>query len=256
MKKILFLFLFFILIISGIFFFIDFFAESVIKYSIEKYSPQILGVQVNVSSVSTSVSNQSISFNGIRVQNPKGFKNANVMEFAKVNASLNLESLNESTIKVYNLEFFNPTINYEINEEGKDNLRTLIKQVKRKNSSNNKKLDDGESNKESKKVIIRNLVIDGMKLNVSFPPSPSHKTLNIPRLKIQNIGKNENGITYGNAAEVILLKLQEHITINEINNILRDTKSLQNIVNNEIDKIKKGDSKLVDNLIGSILKNK
>ena len=73
---------------------------------------------------------------------------------------------------------------------------------------------------------------------------------------INNIGHDGNGVTYGNAAEVILMELQSHITVNEINNLIKNTKSLQNILNNELDKFKSGDSQLIENFLGPIIKNR
>ncbi len=249
MKKFLLFFLVILVsLIVGLYTYLDLLAEK----AIEKYGLQALGVPVTVGKISVKLQEGKFTFKDVKIQNPEGFKYANAVEIGQLNAQIELKSLLEKVVIIHAININNPNIFYEIGVGG-DNIKQLKKNTaaSKNTAAKTSSANDTKSvGAESKKIIISKLFINKAKVN-AVVEHVTEKSLTLPDIYIQNIGKDSNGVTVENAADQVLRELTKAISkvniqtlINDILNIPNNLDGVKSQIQDQVDGIKSDLNKL------------
>jgi hypothetical protein len=227
MKK--FLLLLVLLIVAGlvtIYTYLDFIAEK----AIEKYGLQALGVPVTVDKISVKLQEGKFTFKNVKIKNPEGFKYENAIEIAQLSSQIDLRTIFKDVIVIHSIAIDNPNIFYEIGENG-DNIKAL-----KKNTSAQKaavatadKTAKQTGEEKNKKVMISKLFLNKAKVN-AVVEHLTEKSITLPDIYIQNIGKDSNGVTIANATDQVLRELTKAISKANVQSLIDDILNLpQNI---------------------------
>jgi hypothetical protein len=99
-----------------------------------------------------------------------------------------------------------PEITYEI-KGTTDNFRTMIDNMKKTVKSDTKNGEKTAGKKDGKKVIIRDLILKGIKIRTSADiVGGDIATTTISEIHLRNIGEKQNGV---DMAEALLMVLNE-----------------------------------------------
>ncbi len=225
MKKVLlFLLLLIVSLIIGVYSYLDFIAEK----AIEKYGLQALDVPVTVGKISVKLQEGKFTFKNVKIKNPEGFKYQNAIEIGQISSQVDLRSIFDKVIVIHSIAIEHPIIFYEVGPNG-DNIKQL-KQNTAASKSEAAIKPAGKTSKESepKKVIISKLFINKSKVT-AVVENVTEKSLTLPDIYIQNIGKDSKGVTVENAIDQVLRELTKAISKVNIQSLIND---LINIPNN------------------------
>lgn len=221
MKKLL---LVILLIICGIGGYIYYYLDSMVHDATEKYASKALGVAVTVDYVIFKILDGRFALKGVQIKNPKGFESTNIIKIDKVDVSLDMRTLFKDIIKINFIKIDAPILNYEIGPNG-DNLKNLKAGINKTGSapSGNKEKSD------SKKIIIYKFFLNDTEV-VAAVQSVAKKSIVLPDIYIQNIGKDSNGISVANASDQVIRELMKVLSQVNLKLLLEEFKNLPNNV--------------------------
>ncbi len=223
MKK--FLITFFALIIVAlvsIYTYLDLIAEK----AIEKYGLKALGVPVTVGKISVKLLDGRFVFKNVKIKNPEGFKYNNAMEIGVISVQLEIKDIFEDLIKINSVNIENPNIFYELGVNG-DNIQALKSNTasNKASAANSDKTPAKKGESKNKKIIVSKLFINKAKVNFVLD-KVAEKTLTLPDVYIQNIGKDSKGVTVENATDQVLRELSKAISKANVQSVLSDLLNL------------------------------
>ena len=212
--------------------------DGIVKNALESYGSKILGVNVRVDDVAVSLLDQRLTLKGLKIANPKGFKDEYFFKAAQINLHLDLLSIFKDTIYIDNLSIHEPNIVYE-GMDG-DNLKTLIKNLENNEepTQNNATSTDLTHAKEllvkkTKNLIIHEVIVQGANVQLNVGKYMNHG-VQLGNFSLQNIGIDEGGIKADKITEQLIEKI-----IGEVEKI--DFKTIfPNMVGNAIIDVTKG----------------
>ncbi|MDX1916551.1 MAG: hypothetical protein SFT68_01005 [Rickettsiaceae bacterium] len=210
MKK---FFLFLLLIIAATLTAIYLYLDILAKDAIEKYGSKSLGVSVKVSSVSIDLIKGQYKIKGLTIANPNGFTSPNLFEISEVDTKIDYRTLFEDVFHIYFIKIENPKIFYEIGSKG-DNVKVLREVSKASSASQTQETKE-------KRIIIEKFFFNKAEVTTSIQKVGA-KSITIPDIYIQNIGKDKNGITVQNASDQILRELTKVISHVNLKGLLDD----------------------------------
>lgn len=176
--------------------------------AVEKWGPQVLGVEVKLQEVSIRPFSGTVRIEGLYVGNPKGYANPSLMEVGDLRANLQLSSLWSDTIVIEELLIDRPLITYE-KKSGTDNFKSLLANVdaftKRIGAGDKK---DADADKPSKKVIIEHLLVTNGQVRTKLGVLPT-ATFVLPDIERHHLGGKSEGMNYGQAAKEVMGSLHD-----------------------------------------------
>ena len=169
MKK--YIFLAILLIIGGGIFYVANSYESIFKDLVHKYGSQVTGTDVSLEGFKISLSNGEGQIKKIVVANPKGYQSANFLSLDGITIKVDIKSLASDTIIIDSIIIDKPVISYEILSLTQNNIKEIKNNITKftsKSASSSSKEKKSTSSKEEsgsgKKVIIKKLQINQLKL--------------------------------------------------------------------------------------------
>mgnify|MGYP003353321561 FL=1 len=156
-KKIIILLVVFLSLVFLILDFLSYRVDKIVKNLIIDQGNQVLGQQVSIEKIDTSILGSSIKISNIEIKNLDGFKNKNIIQIKNINANFELTSLFKDTIVIKDINIDGATLYYELlinNKEVKDNISSFKPTVKNSTSSLNKEIEiskESETKNQSKK---------------------------------------------------------------------------------------------------------
>lgn len=231
--------------------------DSIVKSALETYGSRILGVNVLVDDVAVSLSDQRISIKGLKIANPKEFKDEYFFKAAQIDLRLNLLSIFRDTINIDNLSIHEPNIVYE-GVDG-NNLKALIKNLKNNEEpKQNNTLNAGVlttkelSAKKTKNLLIHEVIVQHANVQLNIGKYMNH-TVQLRNFSLQNIGIDEGGIKADKVTEQLIEKILDEIERIDFKTIF------PNMVSNAVSEITKemeGRLKKVGDTIDKMLNTK
>jgi hypothetical protein len=189
-------------------FFLIFSMDSLVTMAIEKYGSQALGADVTLKKTEISLKSGKGTLTGLKVANPKGFESASAFELGEISLTMDAPTITKGTVVVKEILIVAPNVTYEVGPEG-SNLDVLQKNAAGKNkggdSGGGDASEGGGTSKGGKKLVIESLVIRGGKVNVSAMGLQGKKmTVDMPTVRMANIGKDEGGVTPGEVVKKLI----------------------------------------------------
>lgn len=171
-----------------------------VKFGIETIAPEVLGVSVNIESISISPFSGNGIIKGITVDNPDGYSDVKAFYSQEIYLNLSIPSLLSSVIHIEELRIIQCEFNYE-----KKFLRSNISQLLKTLEGGN---DDDPSGESTVKFQIDELLIEDGSIRVGT--LGAGLTLPLPTIHLQGIGK-EGGVTPREALGEILTVVLSNI---------------------------------------------
>jgi uncharacterized protein involved in outer membrane biogenesis len=188
--------------------------DYLIKQFINTGGPKLLGVPVHLESVTFRPILGHVALKGLRIGNPAGFKSKSLFEIGRVNLRVRARSMLSNKVVIKRIEVVGAVLTYERNMKT-SNLDQLLSQMAPKPSSGEpeKPVEPARESKPSKKIVIKELIINGTRVNVALTALGGHGfTLALPPIHLSNIGDDEDGATFAEAMQEVFGAVLKSVT--------------------------------------------
>jgi hypothetical protein len=177
--------------------------DSLVAEAIKKYGSQVTQTTVDVSSVKIDIKDGAGSIDQLTVANPKGFSLPHIFTLGNITTVVDVASVNKDPIVIKQILVKQPGVSYEINQSGDSNLKELQKNIEQSTAK------AGDATKEQSdapgpKLVIRELVIEGGKIDARVAALDKPLSANLPRIRLTNIGEKTGGATGAEVAEQVV----------------------------------------------------
>jgi hypothetical protein len=192
--------------------------NSLVKKAVETVGPEITKTDVTLTSANLSPFSGNGSLNGFMVGNPKGYSAPYALKLGKIAISVDKESILKNPIVVNSIEIRDPQLTL-VGTPGGTNLQQIMRNVKSYAAPKEKPTaqtpppdrgkSEGTSNTESRKFIVKSVVISGTRLDVALSALGQgvNQTLTLPEIRLQNLGSGAQGLSASQLSEQILTPL-------------------------------------------------
>ena len=119
----------FVAAIAGGVYYINQNLEPIVKKLVNQYGSQITGTNVSLDGFKLSLMQGSMSLQGLKVGNPQGYQEPNILSIGEASVKLNIGSLRTSIIEVESINIKAPEVSYEIKDITRNNVQDLLKNI-------------------------------------------------------------------------------------------------------------------------------
>jgi len=190
-----------IAIAAGVFLFSS--LDGLIEAGIEKAGTEVTQTKVEVGGVKLTLSSGEGTISDLQVASPAGFSRKQIFTLGSVTVAVDPKTVTENVVVIDKVIVKSPQIFYEINDKGDSNLDVLKQNVQKATAGLK---SDGESKESGNevKLIIRKFVIDGAEVDARIAAlGGKDLSANIPRIQLNDLGKDDGGATAGEIAEKV-----------------------------------------------------
>ncbi len=190
--------------------------DSIVKAAIEKYGTEAAQAETTLKKVSLSATNGEGSLEGFVLGNPEGFATKEAIRVDKIAVKLDTKSImGKGPIVVLDVLIDAPQVTYEMAGKGESNLQKIQDNVSSyankltRDAENTAGKPKEETKEESRKIVIKNLVIRNgqVKLSHELLKGDNLVTAKIPFIQLVNIGEGRGGATPADIANAVLDRL-------------------------------------------------
>jgi uncharacterized protein involved in outer membrane biogenesis len=235
------------------------FLDRAIKAGIEAVGPKLTQTDIKLESVSLSLLSGAGKIKGLVVRNPEGFKTPSAIKVGTASLTLVPSSLLSDKIVVKSITVEGPEITFETDLHA-NNLSKILANLQAAagggaaGPAKSQQPAQTKEAKAAKKFEVDNFLITGGKVQVSVTTfGGKGTTLSLPEIRLQDLGKDSNGITAAELAKRVLEAIANAAaqtssgTVADISKgALYITKDLKGEGTNTAEKVSKG--------IGNLLK--
>jgi hypothetical protein len=149
------------------------FGNQAIKVGIETGATMALKVGVSVKDVKLSLLGGKFELSGLRIENPAGYQHPEFLTLDKTMVALKMSSLLSDTIEIEKIQMDNIQLTIEQKGVTTNNLQEILNSLP-KSEEKPAKPEAGPKTEEKagKKMLIRELVINGVEVKVKLLPTP------------------------------------------------------------------------------------
>ena len=180
----------------------------IVKAAVEKYGSEVTQVAVTLDEAEVAPTEGRAALRGLEVGNPAGFRTDNAFEMGSISVVIDAATVTKDPVVIKEVAIANPVVTYELGEAG-SNIDAIKRNVERAGSGDKKAR---KSEWEGPKVVIRNLIVRGGKVNVSAVPLGGKRmTAPLPDIHLKDIGAKSGGATPGEIAEIVTAALTKRV---------------------------------------------
>ncbi len=258
MKKLLVILLIVLIAISGLLFFLKDNLDEIVREIIVTSVSDATQTNVSLAQVKLNLKEGVGVLNNYQQGNPEGFQTKYAFRFDQAELDIDVGTILDDVVIIERVFINHADIVYEFND-GKTNFvelkKNIDKNTKKKNSDqkNNPVVDQekisGQSKtQQSKKIIIRSFEMINTEVEAAMPFASSQTlSVQLPNIKLSNIGAKENGLLADELMKVFLDAMEKDLkrAVN-FKNLVNDLeKDLKKQIDREAEKaIKKIESEL------------
>tara|TARA_B100000035_G_C21034826_1_gene570339 strand:+ start:3486 stop:4310 length:825 start_codon:yes stop_codon:yes gene_type:complete len=257
-KKLLVTLLIVLIAISGPFFFLKDNLDEIVREIIVTSVSDATKANVSLAQVKLNLKEGVGVLNNYQQGNPAGFQTKYAFRFDQAELDIDVGTILDDVVVIERVFINHADIVYEFND-GKTNFvelkKNIDKNTKKKNSDNeNKPVEDqGKTSsqsktEQSKKIIIRSFEMINTEVEAVMPFASSQTlSVQLPNIKLSNIGAKENGLLVDELMKVFFDAMEKDLkrAVN-FKNLVNDLeKDLKKQIDREAEKaIKKIESEL------------
>jgi len=186
----------------------------IIETAVETNGPLYTGGPVSLGKVSVSLLRGEAGLRDVVVANPAGYRTTSAFKLDEVSVKLDMGSLAKNTIVIKEIYVDGPEITFEKSLK-KSNIAQILENVETAAGRGAQGTEKEESveEREGKKVIVDHVLIKDAKIRLSTALLIG-KTICIPlpRMEINDIGKESDGTSFPEAISHILTALLQNVT--------------------------------------------
>jgi hypothetical protein len=179
--------------------------NSIVKKGVETVGPQLTKVEVRLGAAKLSPASGNGELSKLFVGNPEGYKTPSAIEVGNVKVAVKLSSALSDTIVVESVDIQAPEITLE-GGLGGNNLMTIMKNLEGAPEDVPPTPESKPASEGGKKFFVKDVVINGGKINISVTGFGGGKKLTVPLppIHLTNIGSENNGVTAAQLCKEIL----------------------------------------------------
>ena len=258
MKKSLVVLLIVLIALSGLIFFLKDNLDEIVREIIVTSVSDATDTNVSLAQVKLNLKEGAGTLNNYQQGNPEGFQTKYAFRFDQAELDIDVGTILDDVVIIERVFINHADIVYEFND-GKTNFLELKKNIdkntKKKNSDqkNNpvkvqEKTSSQSKTQQSKKIIIRSFEMINTEVEAAMPFASSQTlSVQLPNIKLSNIGAKENGLLADELMKVFLDAIEKDLkrAVN-FKNLVNDLeKDLKKQIDREAEKaIKKIESEL------------
>ena len=258
MKKLSVILLIVLIAISGLLFFLKDNLDEIVREIIVTSVSDATQTNVSLAQVKLNLKEGVGILNNYQQGNPEGFQTKYAFRFDQAELDIDVGTILDDVVIIERVFINHADIVYEFND-GKTNFvelkKNIDKNTKKKNSDqkNNPVVDQektsGQSKtQQSKKIIIRSFEMINTEVEAAMPFASSQTlSVQLPNIKLSNIGAKENGLLADELMKVFLDAMEKDLKrVVNFKNLVNDLeKDLKKQIDREAEKaIKKIESEL------------
>ena len=178
-------------ILAALVLFAEYGLDRMARVAFNQAAPKFLGVQdASVAQLDISLFRvPSLSLRGLHIGNPEGFETPSLFDLDNVAVDLDMKSLGSDTIVINQILVEGASLTYE--QRLRNNISALLDHFE---SDAEKEKEEEDDSAPSKKVVIRDLQINGTSVNLAIAGSMGHSaTLPLPSIHLADIGAPKGG---------------------------------------------------------------
>jgi hypothetical protein len=203
--------------------------NSIVKKGVETVGPSLTKVDVRLGSADISPFSGSGALSKLFVGNPEGYKSASSIEVGSMKVAVKIGSVMSDTVVIDEVNIQGPQLTLESTLTGKSNLGKILDNLDSSNTTSQKENTAAPAKKSEKKFIVKDVVINGIKLNLAVSGVGSLPTVSVPDIHLQNIGEQSNGVTAAELVHQVLAPLLQSAIEAGTKAIASSSKELQNL---------------------------
>lgn len=163
--------------------------DRIVAAAIETYGSKVTQTDVNVSAVSIKLKSGEGSVTGLKVGNPSGFSSPDAFTLGNITMNLDTSTVTKDVVVINRIHISSPHVTYEINKSGQANINVINENIKQlQGTSAPDAAPEKEKSETAVKLMIRQLEIEGGRIDVYIPVKPEPLTAVMPRIEIANLG--------------------------------------------------------------------
>ena len=182
-------------VLALIFILFTLFGNQAIKVGIETGATMALKVGVSVEDVNLSILRGTFQLSGLKIENPEGYKHPEFLILGKAMVALKISSLFGDTIDIEKIQIDDIQLTLEQKGLTTNNLQEILNALP-KSDEKAATPDAGPKTeqKAGKKMLIRELVINGVEVKVKLLPIPGKVdtvTLRLNPIVLKDLGSDK-----------------------------------------------------------------
>ncbi|MEQ2010259.1 MAG: hypothetical protein ABMA26_26030 [Limisphaerales bacterium] len=183
--------------------------NSIVKNGVTSFGPEVIKAPIQLDGVSISALSGGGEIRGLVIGNPEGFKTPNAVKLGTASLQVKPMSLLGDKIVVQSIKADGAEITFEGSLSG-SNLGKIQENVDAYVAALLGPADKDKKSTPGKKLQVDEIIISNAKINLSMTIlGGKSATIPLPDIKLNDLGKGEQGVT---PAEVIKVVLKEVMT--------------------------------------------
>ena len=180
--------------------------DVIAHYAIEHYGPQIAGVPITVKDVELSATDGKGALKGVEIGTPKGFQAARTARVGEIRLWVEPATVTEGVVVIHEVAIVSPEITYEKGAGGKTNLDAIQKNIEGYLQRTGAPTDERPAGPAppGRRYVIEKLSIRNARVTMTNTGLKGQGiSFTLPDIQLSNLGKRPNGITAGQAANIV-----------------------------------------------------
>lgn len=210
------LFILILILVASAFALVYFFGAGWVTQAVETFGPKITQTSVRLDEVKLSPLSGSGTLRGLYIGNPKGYKKEHIFSLSQIDVEMETKSLLSDQIIVKKIHIRSPEMSYEktLRSSNLNGLLAKLESFSRPAAnqdpaqeapqSDTSPVGATEKQKASKKILIRELLIEDLRVSVDLMGAATSVT--IPEIDMQDL---DSGSTTELVSKVLQVVLNE-----------------------------------------------
>ncbi len=178
-----------VLLVVLVFVLFTMFGNKALKMGVETGGTAALKVPVSLQDANLSILGGKVELSGLNIKNPEGYQHPDFMSMGKAAVALNIKSLLSETIEIQKIQLDDIQLTLEQKGLSENNLQAILNNLPKSD-----KPADTSTESSGKKLVIRELIINGVQVKAKLLPIPGKAdtvTLKVNPIVLNDIGSDK-----------------------------------------------------------------
>jgi uncharacterized protein involved in outer membrane biogenesis len=195
--------------------------DVIAHYAIEHYGSEITGVSVKVKDVELNPADGRGGLKGVEIGTPRGFGAPRTARLGEIRVSVDPATVTSDLVIIREITIEAPEISYEKGPGG-TNLDAIQKNIEAYLKKSDQPADGKPTGPQApgRRYVIEKFSIRNAKVTMTGKGMKGQGiTFTLPNIELRDLGKRPNGITAGQAANIVANALISRIAQRVLSNI-------------------------------------
>jgi hypothetical protein len=183
--------------------------DKIVKAAVEEVGPKVLGTEVRLAEVKIDITAGRGELRGLTVANPKGFSAANVFSLGETALEIDTSSITGDVIVINEVLISSANLLAEQKGLKDTNLQALLDNIESgSSSSSSKPAASSTADGDAKEILlaVKKFTFTDSTMKLVSEQFGEH-TLNLPPIRLKNLGSKEKGLTPEQLANAVVKPL-------------------------------------------------